>query len=659
MTNGQAKTKLQTDKNGFIVGANRQEWKDASVDWHDTRRDVAVMRSIMERGAKSTVRHDTTQETAQAIGKAVAHAIAAQMGARGTTATAARRSVSGHTMARQVMQSIEHHAQTRDDHGRFTAKGVKSSHKKKHDKKKLGGDEAEDPGKGKHDKGLKEAAKALGEAGDYAAHVDPAVAAAKEVKEVVQPLGRGLSKLFGVGAEKKKEGWFKKIFSKLGDISKALKDGAAMRMPDAGGMIGKVVTFAAEAIASVLGGAVSMVTRIVGSLLGEIAAVAAPVLAVAFAAVAGSAIGTWIYDKWGLQIVDAMVATTDFLKKAWGTVTDAWNGITDKASMLIGDAVDFIKGASKKVGDIYDTVLAIAAAALAKLTGSKPAQILKQAYDGAVDATSRGIEGAAKGYNAVKQALGFSGGSNLTGMSDAQTRAYASDVARSESSGNARSENSYGFVGQYQFGADALADQGFIDKSKLAAAKKAAGKGWYSGGFHKAFVDDPNNWINEGGKQAFLSDKAMQDQAFTAYTNANIAAGMKSGALTASSTPAEIAAYAKASHLTGRGAANNWFLRGIDSSDAYGTSASGYATQGAAAIATLAPAVAAALSGDTPSAQAPTMANIPDGPKVARNSAPGVTNNRANISAGPPQDVGQNMRDRTIGHAATGGIGGG
>ena len=52
----------------------------------------------------------------------------------------------------------------------------------------------------------------------------------------------------------------------------------------------------------------------------------------------------------------------------------------------------------------------------------------------AVDATSRGIEGAAKGYNAVKQALGFSGGSNMTGLSEAQTRAMLLDIEGTTSS---------------------------------------------------------------------------------------------------------------------------------------------------------------------------------------------------------------------------------
>ncbi len=205
------------------------------------------------------------------------------------------------------------------------------------------------------------------------------------------------------------------------------------------------------------------------------------------------------------------------------------------------------------------------------------------------------------GYNLQKGsadsltlAQGFQGKNSLRGLTEAQTKAYAGDVMKTESGGKLGIENSYGYIGQYQFGADALADQGLVDKEKLAVAKaeaKASGQKWYDaagGGAHKAFLDKQENWKVEGGKQAFLNDKKLQDDTFVKYTNANIEAGYRSGALGKNSTAEDIAGYAKASHLVGAGAANRLFKDGVDKTDANGTSAAKYAQQGAKAVTELA-----------------------------------------------------------------------
>jgi hypothetical protein len=158
------------------------------------------------------------------------------------------------------------------------------------------------------------------------------------------------------------------------------------------------------------------------------------------------------------------------------------------------------------------------------------------------------------------------------------------NVAKTESGRKGISaENKYGYLGKYQFGAEALADQGMVDKDKLKAAKAQYGKGWYAGG-QTAFLNDASNWKIQGGKAAFMSDEGLQDQAMSQFTAKNINAGFKSGALNDQSTPEQIAGYAKAAHLKGTGGANNYFLRGIDSADANGTKVSTYAAQAAAAV---------------------------------------------------------------------------
>lgn len=174
----------------------------------------------------------------------------------------------------------------------------------------------------------------------------------------------------------------------------------------------------------------------------------------------------------------------------------------------------------------------------------------------------------------------FEGSAPISGLTPEQTKAYAGNTGYTESGGKMDVVNKYGYTGQYQFGADALADNGFVDKEKLAAAKKDAkssGVSWYKDGAHKKFMDDGANWTNEGGRDAFVGNKKVQDDLFVKYTNKNVEAGKKSGALSDTSTPEQIAAYAKASHLKGVGGANKFFLEGKDSADANGTSVSKYA----------------------------------------------------------------------------------
>lgn len=178
----------------------------------------------------------------------------------------------------------------------------------------------------------------------------------------------------------------------------------------------------------------------------------------------------------------------------------------------------------------------------------------------------------------------FAADGALPGMSVAQTRALAANTAKTESGGNIGVENKYGYIGKYQFGADALSDQDIVDKDKLQAAKKASGKDWYHGG-QAAFLKDDSNWKTKGGQSAFLKDEKAQDSAYMKFTKKNIEAGYKSGALNANSTPEDIGAYAKAAHLKGAGNANKLFLNGQDSADANGTSTSAYAAQARKAIA--------------------------------------------------------------------------
>ena len=64
-------TKIQSDKNGFILGTGKKDWQTATKEWHEIHRDVSMIRTMLERERRSGARHDTTQRTAEATGRAV------------------------------------------------------------------------------------------------------------------------------------------------------------------------------------------------------------------------------------------------------------------------------------------------------------------------------------------------------------------------------------------------------------------------------------------------------------------------------------------------------------------------------------------------------------------------------------------------------------
>jgi hypothetical protein len=212
--------------------------------------------------------------------------------------------------------------------------------------------------------------------------------------------------------------------------------------------------------------------------------------------------------------------------------------------------------------------------------------------------TELGVMNVATGkkFNSVNFALGFQGDKNITGLSEAQTRAYAANVAKTESRGVLNVQNKFGYTGQYQFGADAMADVGYMDLKHLNAAKRQHRKkgDWYSGGHHKKYFNNPENWLKSSPVE-FKRNKKLQDELLIKYTNINIKRGKHYNAISNRTSPADTAAYAKAAHLTGAGGANDLFKRGVIRKDANNTSSSKYARQAKDAILNLAPKVKIAI----------------------------------------------------------------
>lgn len=178
-----------------------------------------------------------------------------------------------------------------------------------------------------------------------------------------------------------------------------------------------------------------------------------------------------------------------------------------------------------------------------------------------------------------ESAASYSSG-RITGLSQAQTRAYIASLIQSESSGNQRAINKYGYSGLYQFGASALADIGLVKIEKFRSAPKKV----RNGTDQKSWLSDKSNWNLEGGLESFLSSREIQDKAIQSLTNLNIKRGLKSGAIKKGAKPEDYAAYAKAAHLVGHGGADDLFLKGIDDRDANRTSAQQYANEGREAV---------------------------------------------------------------------------
>lgn len=183
--------------------------------------------------------------------------------------------------------------------------------------------------------------------------------------------------------------------------------------------------------------------------------------------------------------------------------------------------------------------------------------------------------------------------------------AFAGALGKRESQGKYDAVNSIGYVGKYQFGAQALEDVGLVKPGVGKMGNKA--------------LQDPDNWTIKGGLEAFLSNKQMQEDAMRRFTTMHRKQLEKTGAINKSSSAAEIASILAAAHIQGVGGAMQ-LARGNDLKDAYGTKASTYAALGAKSQGSGGERVKVAInSGDQlgqASTKVSTMKNAPVAPVV-------------------------------------------
>jgi hypothetical protein len=150
-----------------------------------------------------------------------------------------------------------------------------------------------------------------------------------------------------------------------------------------------------------------------------------------------------------------------------------------------------------------------------------------------------------------------------------------------ESRGNYQIENRFGYMGGYQFGAQAAQRLGLIKPGIETDYKKLGSTPAARAVAHKALLDNTNNWTIPGGKTTFLADKALQDRAFLNLADRNYNTLTKAGLITAQTPPEKVAGYLAASHLIGAGAVIK--NPNMDTPDANGTKGISY-YQGAAGV---------------------------------------------------------------------------
>jgi hypothetical protein len=134
--------------------------------------------------------------------------------------------------------------------------------------------------------------------------MDPSLVALKEVKDVMEPLGRGAFAMFGKSEKQKKERWYNRIWKSLTAIEKKPANGGPGGMPSIDGSDGALA-----------GGVAGLVARFLPA-LGSALVVA---LGVIGAAGLGVYIGTKIYewlDKSGIatKIFDAFDAVSNWFR---------------------------------------------------------------------------------------------------------------------------------------------------------------------------------------------------------------------------------------------------------------------------------------------------------------------------------------------------------
>jgi hypothetical protein len=133
---------------------------------------------------------------------------------------------------------------------------------------------------------------------------------------------------------------------------------------------------------------------------------------------------------------------------------------------------------------------------------------------------------------------------------------YKNLVGEKESGNKYKSDNTFGYVGRYQFGSQALETFGEL---KSGSFKRDGVRALYK----------EENWVKPGGLQAFLNDTSRQDAIMSKYTDVHLKALNQAGVITGDMDGANVSARLYAAHHGGVGGAIKLFKEGKDTADKY------------------------------------------------------------------------------------------
>ncbi|WP_374566034.1 hypothetical protein [Ideonella sp.] len=456
----------------------------------------------------------------------------------------------------------------------------------------------------------------LDAAGGGASSVDPTLQAAAEIKDVVAPLGRGMFSAMGERRkESRRERWYGRILSAL--TRRRAADGATAAYGgdanNGGGLLGTMA---------------GAMTGALGRLLPAIAAALLPVLAGLAAGAMGTWIGTKIYawlDSSGIlaKVFDAFDNVRSFVddarKKATTWIRDATTGLRqgftgdpalDASGRVIDDPrrVDAkAKTLPQRVGEAVGAGARVVADVMAR-----PAQALSRVIGGAADTVAAGVRrvvAAGKGYTEVEEANGTL--SRRTGARN----------WRNNNPGNLE-------FNEYTKSLGAVGSDGrFAVFPTLAAGRQAQGKMLFEGAKYrrldlKAAIEryaPPKENDTARYQKSVLAAVGGANKAMSDYSPAERAAildamarveGFKAGTVTPVTGPATAVATPRLS------------------------------------------------MSNPPKLSLPVMPKLPAVPQDAPPPAMPIADRRDSTVVVVQESVGQNVRDRTIAHAVTGGLGG-
>ena len=172
----------------------------------------------------------------------------------------------------------------------------------------------------------------------------------------------------------------------------------------------------------------------------------------------------------------------------------------------------------------------------------------------------------------LKQTPGVDG---IGKMSPADVAALKAQLAKTESGGKYDAQNQFGYVGKYQFGSAALADQKYMKPGVKQSV---------------ANMNNPDNWTGKDGVRSiedFKANQAVQEKVMDTNLANNFKQLSRSKTVTSESSSADIAGKLSVAHLLGAGGASKW-AKGGGGQDANGTTGDKYYNNGKYAVVTAA-----------------------------------------------------------------------